>query len=110
MRLIDADAFYYTILNKTKFYDNQDRDIVLDVIDEQPTVTDTNVGCNWIPVSERLPRNDNNVLVCTEDSQVMIGWLEEENYWWLCPEFADDFAEVIAWMPLPKPYKESDNE
>ena len=40
MRLIDAETLYDIIQNCTGFYDNQDIDVVLDVIDSRPTAYD----------------------------------------------------------------------
>ena len=110
MRLIDADALIQAI---NPMYVAK-KDIVADtfaegcmqfekLIKQQPTLS------QWIPVSERLPQDSSDVLVCTEDSQVLIGWLDGENDWWICSELADDFKSVTAWMPLPEAYKEDSN-
>lgn len=45
MRLIDADAFYDKAL-KIGVFDNQDIDIFLDAIDEQPTAYDVDKVLN----------------------------------------------------------------
>lgn len=58
----------------------------------------------WIPVSERLPEKDDLVLV-TVWNDVVIAWRNRYGGW----ESAEDMYEkgdVIAWMPLPEPYKE----
>ena len=71
----------------------------------------------WIPVSERLPKNDEDVLVCSSQGAMEVcyyhidgtfypteyedlnetGWYNED----------DDLLgfEPIAWMPLPLPWK-----
>jgi len=62
-------------------------------IDECPTVT------NWIPVSERLPENESYVLAALDDGfAATVGYTGDWELW-------DDSGEVIAWMPLPEPYK-----
>lgn len=65
----------------------------------------------WIPVSERLPKkpeidgdSDSYIVQTRRVAQPFIGlwdgreWTDEEIY---------VVDEVIAWMPLPEPYKES---
>ena len=52
----------------------------------------------WIPVNIRVPKNDTSVLACFDD-----GFIATVNYggdW----ELWADAGEVVAWMPLPKPY------
>ena len=69
----------------------------------------------WIPVTERLPKDAADVLICTIyntiftahrysvsfNGHIKEGW-EDGAEWW---EY-DDAGVVTAWMPLPKPYKE----
>ena len=68
----------------------------------------------WIPVSERLPKDRNTVLVTAywhETYQVMEAfWYDGDDVWWCvpfnnCGEHMRNDLHVIAWMPLPKPYK-----
>ena len=64
----------------------------------------------WIPCSERLPEIREDVLATVKYSGFMgmygtwikTGHLENDNDW-----FGDCIGgKVIAWMPLPEPYKE----
>ena len=65
--------------------------------------------CHWIPVSERLPEKIGHFLM-TDDSGGMASVGESffipndegEPFW--------EFSNVVAWMPLPEPYKEVDVE
>lgn len=64
----------------------------------------------WIPVSEKLPKNDDWVIVTILDewgdtpwTYTDFGWyLEAANCWVID---AKQRTDVIAWMPLPKPWK-----
>ena len=68
----------------------------------------------WIPCSERLPEvpstNDEieNYLVCSEDGNIIVMmWADG----WNCTLFNGtvnrkyEIDDVIAWMPIPEPYK-----
>lgn len=58
----------------------------------------------WIPVSERFPEESNYCLCCDKDGYITIGYIPEWSKEWI---FEDDdiFIDVVAWMPLPEPYK-----
>jgi hypothetical protein len=60
----------------------------------------------WIPVSERLPEDSYAVLVwCPERKNIYCAYLEKEQ-WWIFGAFVQIVPnEVVAWMPLPEPYK-----
>lgn len=66
----------------------------------------------WIPVSERQPETGGYHLVSTqfETPRVMIGFyypeLKKWNYWMSNLEI----KSVIAWQPLPEPYKEAQHD
>lgn len=55
----------------------------------------------WIPVSERLPKEDGEYLVTTINGDVDI----YEFHTWGAKS-----PKVIAWMPKPEPYKEEGKE
>lgn len=66
----------------------------------------------WIPCSERLPEDDALMIVNYIDNRpeamdIWIGWHEMENVWYIDGEaHSKEYGnEVIAWMPLPQPYK-----
>ena len=62
----------------------------------------------WIPCSERLPEEkDGIVLICCEDGNVMTGEHSEFNdTWYKGNMYAVCGSNVIAWQPLPEPYKQ----
>ena len=62
----------------------------------------------WIPVSERLPEESVEVLVCSDNGDIEVAdcyySTEIEGMTvWLTSGWR--FGKVIAWMPLPEPYK-----
>lgn len=64
------------------------------------------LGPGWIRVTEKLPSdNGEPVLVTTVNGILFIAVYEpEEKVWW---HFDYEYmVDVIAWMPLPKPYRE----
>lgn len=76
----------------------------------------------WIPCSEKLPENDDDVL-CWYEYRIMQGTHEGEmnrkceiGYYnkyfkrWGGEVSCGRDCKVIAWMPLPKPYKEDEEE
>ena len=56
----------------------------------------------WIPVSERLPEEDDFYLVTAKVGNELIIDISEYTP---KTDFWDIPHEIVAWMPLPKPYK-----
>ena len=63
----------------------------------------------WIPCSERLPDMHDEVLV-TARGEVSIAWLYVDGKWRSNDMPQPMFRDIIAWMPLPEPYKGDRNE
>ena len=59
---------------------------------------------HWIPCSERLPDMHDEVLV-TARGEVSIAWLYVDGKWRSNDMPQPMFKDIIAWMPLPEPYK-----
>lgn len=84
------------------------------MIDEQPTVYANN---GWIPVSEKLPEENDGkyypmLNVSTSYGAVKWGFYRvRDKEWYIYSEMHNELIkaedkEVIAWQPLPEPYKE----
>lgn len=58
----------------------------------------------WIPCSERLPRT--YCLFCDIDGDVFYGHRYDGKWWADGQDYR--IKNVIAWMPLPQPWKESE--
>lgn len=70
-------------------------------------------SARWIPVTEKLPENDTEALICIRNGCMFVakryvepngdgGW--DDGVLW---DATDDEDVVKAWMPLPEPYKEN---
>lgn len=58
----------------------------------------------WIPVTERLPENDDDVLIVTPDG-ISMGYFHTYNGYWV--DYTNPYRDVVShWMPLPEPPKE----
>lgn len=69
----------------------------------------------WIPVSERLPKDNGWVIITILDEYgdtpyryTAFGWYLEVANCWIVD--AEQRIDVTAWMPLPEPYKGGDLE
>lgn len=130
MRLIDADE-----LLKHKYHDSNryENAVPCHYIYNAPTIE----APQWIPCSERLPEDIRPVLVTWKNTdpasyyQYIVGkhfigtahYHRGKWYWYssvtedLLAEYGkceteefDEAIEAVAWMPLPKPYEETDHE
>ena len=113
-RLEEAKNFEY--LNGVKRFSKKERiafdnakQIVQEVAEE--FATDTNVWTNgWIPCSERLPEEEADVLLSLRSLDVYTGFrANAEGCFYIDGDGYVEYENVMAWMPLPEPYKESED-
>ena len=105
MRRIDADAL---IAKCGEWYVEEGPEdgfigTIKQLIDTQPTIEPEQ---RWIPVTERLPENDTEVLVYLfeNNKSPYIAWISDGR--WYTEYFeVEREDEPIAWMPLPEPYQ-----
>ena len=93
MRLIDADALWMDVIHSMDYCDD-----ILEMIDSQPTIDQKS---QWIPCSERLPDNDDSVLISNKNGVTKAWWTGRS---WTSIA-VKNYKTVTAWMPLPEPYK-----
>ena len=107
MRRIDADALMQSLgitnmdCDKCAWYDKKwsrckrggDFEDACCAIENAPTIEPQ----HWIPCEERLPKNDEKVLVTVKNGEVLFGNYHGKHWAY--------GSKVVAWMPLPEPYK-----
>ena len=99
---------YFDDNGVAKYYDDTyDITIHCESEEEQRATLERIRSKRWVPCSERLPENEDNVLCCTATKKglrnVVIGYYILDKGCWAC---AMNSSNVIAWTPLPEPYKE----
>ena len=66
----------------------------------------------WIPCSERLPEDDSICIVTVEypNNKTMVdyGWFDRKSVCWFIGMQEFRTSNILAWQPLPEPYKERD--
>ena len=64
----------------------------------------------WIPLSKEMPIIGEDVLLCDLDGDIYVSYLHLNGGWGF--EYCgNEIKNVVAWMPLPEPYKpESGND
>ena len=99
--------------------------IILDGFKNNPLFNDTHLQAfnmaisalsesngEWIPVSERLPEDGQNILFSTKTDRVFEGRYfkdKTEHQWYSFRDECFAYNNVVtAWQPLPEPYKENE--
>ena len=64
----------------------------------------------WIPCSERLPEKAGNYLVSMKSETVSYMFFDCLYFYSVISNYAyKPVTDILAWMPLPEPYKEQNN-
>ena len=105
MRLIDADHLRRWILSRV-FETQLSVADVIDQIDREDTIEPEPqwIPCNWHKDTENLPDECKSVLICIKDkigTYVDVSYRTDYNRW----ERYGRNINVIAWMPLPEPWR-----
>lgn len=97
VRLIDANALAERV---KRYISVAGKDAIVKFIEDEPTVT------GWIPVKERIPDNEDYVIVAYESGYVCRDFYSKNR---------NDFVfkhrgEITHWMPMPQPpMRDGDN-
>ena len=118
MRLIDADRLCEDLLNRWNIADTKKEelirqvmaDVVTPIVVSQPTIEPQ----KWISCDERLPEENLPVLVAVKQKDRLPKWVKEQTYSYVTDidvyddgDFDTHKNKVVAWMPLPEPWKEA---
>lgn len=80
-------------------------------IEQQPPV---NPQPKWIPVSEKLPEDEQEILFSTKTGRVYSGKYHDDgsvNQWYSHKDKCRAWNNVVnAWMPLPAPFDSQESE
>ena len=101
----ELDAWWETLDPRT---DSTICDVIEAVIEK---INDAEKVGEWIPVTERLPEKKGSYLFTTtgyDCARVLILSFDPDDE--LAVEIARTGVDLAAWMPLPDPYKEDDEE
>lgn len=128
--VMETDPHVFLTYNKKK----EKTDIVVaqiteEVLEQINKIPAADVEPRWIPVTERLPEEDKEVLISyrykegegdtshsdidiTSYGQMYFGGQKvgRVKHWRAPFEYFESNYEVIAWMPLPEPYKGGEEE
>ena len=68
----------------------------------------------WIACSDRLPEDDSICIVTVEypnnETVVDYGWFDRKSVCWFVGTQEFRTSNILAWQPLPEPFKKRDSE
>lgn len=71
-------------------------------------ITSGKMLTGWIPVAERMPEDNKEVLTYTSDGLVLVAWYGANRQSWYIGLSGIGHNDILAWMPLPEPYREAE--
>ena len=105
MRLIDANALIREAKRRSEAYKLRGLSkAIANMVQDMTIYAPSPYEMRWIPCAERLPREEDKVLCCTQTKagakNIVLGYYAGGK--WRCGMNSN----VVAWMPLPEVYKE----
>ena len=100
-RLIDADALRESIITRQTEMSYEDA-WALTCVDNAPTIQPQ----KWVPCSERLPEEGTEVLGTDRNGCIRHVYKDKTRLYEFATVEEGMHIGIVAWMPLPDPYKE----
>jgi hypothetical protein len=95
-------------INIVKFECGEWRGLAKTIVEEIEKLPSAQPG--WIPCSERLPRQGQEVICQCRANMIRVLELDACGDWYQDAEHCYMSGFVIAWMPLPEPYREEEQD
>jgi hypothetical protein len=92
------------VLRDTNCYGTMDiaKNVILKALEEQ--MSSLEEPNKWIPLSKEMPIIGEDVLLCDLDGDIYISYLHLNGGWGF--EYCgNEIKNIVAWMPLPAPFK-----
>lgn len=86
---------------KTGEYDH-----VADALDDAITALEAQQADMWIPVTERMPSKAEEVIACSKEGIIVMGYIKQGINRVICSNLPFVTYDIVAWKPLDEPWKE----
>ena len=104
-KYIDADKFWNRLISVS-----ENDWVGFDTIDE--VLSGMPAEPRWRPIKDGLPEEEGRYLVSCDSCfaiEIARSYINDEGDRWFCCDWNDP-ENIVAWMPLPKPYKGGDEK
>lgn len=108
LKLMGEEPFNWTDSDK-ELQEVEDYRNFRNIVEQLPSVNPQKIG--WIPVSERLPEKGGDYLVTNVfdiGDKEPVREVNKDYYCYHSKKWLYENENIIAWMPLPESYKESE--